>query len=529
LRGADVMENKKSASEDDEGKRAVRVSWVVLALLAVISGGCVSIQAMRRVEVTYDFVVAQAKELSLEKYRSPKLAPKRLRDLDYDDYRKISFDGRESLWAKEGLPFAIQFHHLGYLFDKEVQINEFTSTHSQTIRYLKQFFGYEDLDLSGALSSSLGYAGFRVMYPINGDDQEYQEIASFLGASYFRGIGKGAHYGASARGLAVDAGLSTPEEFPDFRTFWLGKPLGNSKSLTIYALLEGPSVVGAYEFVIHPDEEVVMDVQVRLFPRRDLHNVGLVPITSMFWRGENRSQRERDYRPEVHDSDGLLIAQNDGNWIWRPLDLAENTRLSYMDGRSIKGFGLFQRDTNFSSYQDLEAHYHQRPSVWIETVGDWGPGVTRLVELPTTTEFEDNIVAMWEPGSPLEAGKRYEFAYRIHWTRDSLPQGHPGIRAVDTRSGNDVARPELARMVVDFKDGREGPSNSTESPEIDASAHGFAELIESSVVWNEYAETWRVSLLLRPREGEWPVTELSCQLTMPDGTLSERWSYQWSR
>lgn len=507
----------------------MRVSWAILAIFVSAFSGCATIQAMRRIEVTYEFVVEKAWELSLEKYRPAKAAPKRLFELSYDDYRKIKFRGAESLWAKEGLPFAIQFHHLGYLFDKEVQINEFTATHSQTIRYLQQFFDYGDLKWPRSLSSSLGYAGFRVMYPINGDVEGYKEIASFLGASYFRAIGKDMHYGASVRALAIDAGLSKPEEFPELRAFWLGKPLGNAKKLTLYALLDGPSLTGAYQFVMYPQYDVIMDVKARLFPRRDLHNVGIAPITSMFWRGENRRHREHDYRPEVHDSDGLMIARKDGGWIWRPLDLAEITRLSYMDGYGIKGFGLLQRDRDFFHYQDLEAHYQSRPSVWVETVGDWGMGVTRLVELPTKNEFEDNIVAMWEPGVPLEAGKMYEYEYRIHWTRNSTPAEHPGIQVIATRSGADVARPDLVRMVVDFEDKRGEASRELETPHVEATASGFVELVESSVIWNEYAKTWRVSLLLRPLGNDLFVSELSCQLTMPDGARSEVWSYQWSR
>lgn len=501
--------------------------------------GCSSLDAMRRVEVDFEYVAEIAKEMSGREYRAPGPLPEALQELDYDAYRKIQYDADEYLWKNEGLPFSLGFFHPGFLHKDQVKVNEFTPTHAQRIRYLKEFFDFHDPEVEAAMPTDLDYAGLRIGYSQE-DRNDYREIISFLGASYFRAIGLDAHYGTSARGIAIDTGLGTPEEFPQFVEVWLGKPSTTSNSVLMYALLDGPSVTGAYEFLIRPGEKTVTEVKARLFFRKSVSSVGFAPLTSMFWRGENRPGGENDYRPEVHDADGLIVYEQDDDPVWRALDIGPSTRLSYFGVDKLKGFGLMQRDRDFRSYQDLEAEYHKRPSVWVEAKGDWGRGFVKLVELPTRSEFDDNIVAFWEPAVLPEAGDELYFEYNIHWASLKAPEPYVASHVVSTRKGADASYPGTEVFVIDFSTPKaEAPEEGEEGgeavekpervpPELVAVADGATEIVDKRVVWNEYTKTWRVVLRLKEL-GEGGIAELRCQLLFGTSRSSEEWAYQWSR
>lgn len=510
-------------------------------MLSFVISGCASVDAMKRVEVDFEYVADIAQELSQRGYREPEPLPEALMNLDYDEYRKIRYDADEYLWKNEGLPFSLGFFHPGFLHKDQVKVHEFTPTHAQRIRYLKEFFEFDDQELRDSMPSDLDYAGIRVGYS-QGDATDYREVISFLGASYFRGTGFDTRYGTSARGISIDTGLGKPEEFPKFTEVWLGKPLTTSNSVQMFALLEGPSVTGAYEFLIRPGDSTITDVKARLFFRDSVESVGIAPLTSMYWLGENRTGGESDYRPEVHDADGLLVMESDKTAVWRALDVGSSTRLSFFSVDRLQGFGLMQRDRRFESYQDLEAEYHKRPSVWVEAKGDWGDGFIKLVELPTSNEFEDNVVAFWEPAVLPESGDVLEYEYKIHWSPMKFPEGHADSHVVSTRKGVDPSYPGTEVFVIDFsvpkiakpeedESGEDAPPVEKEkvAPEIVVAAEGGSEVLESHVVWNKYSKTWRVVLRLKEIGPEHAVTEVRCQLLFGDEVSSEEWAYQWTR
>lgn len=514
---------------------------VAAIVLSFVISGCASVDAMRRVEVDFEYVADIAQDLSQREYRVPAPLPEALRNLNYDEYRKIRYNADEYLWKNEGLPFSLGFFHPGFLHRDQVKVNEFTSTHAQRIRYLKEFFEFDDKALEDSMPSDLDYAGLRLAYS-QGDAKDYREIISFLGASYFRGTGFDTRYGTSARGISIDTGLGKPEEFPKFTEVWLGKPLTTSNSVQMFALLEGPSVTGAYEFLIRPGDTTVTEVKARLFFRKAVESLGIAPLTSMYWRGENRTGGESDYRPEVHDTDGLLVMESDEDPIWRAIDIGQSTRLSFFGVDKLKGFGLMQRDRRFESYQDLEAEYHKRPSVWVEAKGDWGDGFLKLVELPTRNEFEDNVVAFWEPSVLPEAGDVLEYEYKIHWSPMKFPESHSDSYVVATRKGADPSYPGTEVFVIDFsapvkaqpEEGEEEvkPEQVEEEqtlPEIVAVAEGGSEIMEKHVMWNKYSKTWRVVLRLKEIGPEHGVTEVRCQLLFDKAKSSEEWAYQWTR
>ncbi|MES1168434.1 MAG: glucan biosynthesis protein, partial [Oleiharenicola lentus] len=311
--------------------------------------------------------------------------------------------------------------------------------------FARELFDYGTLK-TGPIPADLGFAGLRIHYPLV---LPTDELAVFLGASYFRSVGRGLHYGLSARGLAINTGESSPEEFPRFEEFWVERPAAGAATITLYALLNGPSATGAYRFTIRPGDDTVMDIKVALYFRSHPVVVGLAPLTSMFQHGENTGWSRDDFRPEVHDSDGLLLHTGADEWVWRPLANPPATRVSTFSDKSPRGFGLMQRDRDYAHYDDLEANYHQRPSAWVEPVGDWGAGAVRLLEIRAPDETSDNIVACWVPAALPAIGQPLAFEYRLHWV--GQPKGLPPSGFVtSTRQGTVLDHPERRRFVVDF-------------------------------------------------------------------------------
>ena len=501
-------------------------------LLAATAGA----QTWEREDVGFDTIQSRARDLANKPYVAPDQdrLPQWMKDLTYDQYRDIRFNPNQALWIEGNLPFRAMFFHPGYLFREPVTLNEFTSSHQQQIRLAEAYFDYGPLIRKhGDLPPDGGFAGFRLHAPLNNPDY-YDELAVFQGASYWRALGKHQRYGISARGIAVDTGVDgATEEFPSFREFWLRKPEPGETHARIYALLDGPSYAGAYAFKIHPGNETIVDVKAVIFARKEAKRLGIAPMSSMFWFGENSRRRFDDFRPEVHDSDGLSIRMGSGELLWRPLtNDSGRLEFSFFTMDKCDGFGLLQRDRRFSAYEDGEAAYHQRPSLWIEPTSDWGAGRVMLMEIPTTNELMDNIVAMWEPAEMPKPGDRIEFSYRQHWTTDHDPS-QAGGHVVATRSGVHDWQPEQRTVVIEFS----GPKLEEEGEVpleamVDAigdNAHKIK--IQGLTVHPLPEDRRRVSFQIAPAaEGgklaEVGPVEMRCTLKRGDDFLTETWVHR---
>jgi glucans biosynthesis protein len=476
--------------------------------------------------VAFDFadVAALAEAQAKHPYRNEHAAPPaELVALSYDQYRDIRFRPDHALWRREGLPFELMFFHLGKFQTVPVRVNEVGPEGVRHIAYDSADFDYGKNTLSPKTWGDLGFAGFRAHYALNGGAYK-DELLVFLGASYFRALGAGQRYGLSARGLAIDTVGGRGEEFPTFTEFWIVRPDVNARSLTIYALLDGPRMSGAYQFDVHPGDETLIDVRARLYRRGAVATLGIAPLTSMFFFGENQPHRT-DFRPEVHDSDGLLVATGDGEWLWRPLLDPPSTLTTSFAMRELRGFGLMQRDRSFASYEDNEAHYELRPSAWVEPNGSWGPGRVELVQLHTPDETNDNIVAYWVPDRIPPPGDALDVGYRLHWQGTKSMQRPPGAWVTQTRTGRGFAElgADERQFVVDFT----GPSlaalpaDATVEAVVTAPANG--EIVESNAYRLDGSETWRMFVRvqqLRPNEP----TELRGFLKHGADVLTETWS-----
>lgn len=469
----------------------------------------------------------RAEALATEAFQDPSgNLPDFLAKLDYDQYRDIRFKGEKGLWRDAGLPFEVQFAPLGFLFNRKVAINVVVDGESKPVEYSNDLFDYGRNAVPDNLPKNLGFAGFKVLYPLH-TDSHYDEVAVFLGASYFRAVGQKQNYGLSARGLAIDTGLPKPEEFPYFREFWLEKPTKDSTELTVYALLDSQSVVGAYRFIIKPGIATQIEVKANLFLRNKVQKFGVAPLTSMFFHGAMNERFFDDFRPQVHDSDGLLLAGGNGEWIWRPLNNPSRLRISAYQDNNPRGFGLLQRDRSFDNYQDLEAHYQTRPSIWVEPLGQWGKGWVELIEIPSDAERYDNIAALWVPEKPVEPGQQLEFNYRMFFFVD-MPNLSPNGRTLASRIGAGGAgdlNSNIRRFVIDF--GGEELTKLTEETPVAAVVSASSGQVQNVVVHKNPSTTgWRLSFELDPQGN--PSSELRGFLKLGENVLTETWSYQWT-
>nr|WP_305729641.1 glucan biosynthesis protein G [Pseudomonas sp. B6002] len=467
-----------------------------------------------------DDVSAKAKELAGQKYEAPRSnLPNEFREMKFADYQKIRFRNEKAEWADQNTPFKLSFYHQGMHFDTPVKINEVTADSVQEIKYDPTRFDFGDVKFDPKATEQLGYAGFRVLYPINKADKQ-DEIMTMLGASYFRVVGKGQSYGLSARGMAIDTALPSGEEFPRFTEFWIERPKPGEKQLVIFALLDSPRATGAYRLTLRPGTDTIVDVKSQMYLRDKVSKLGVAPLTSMYLFGANQPSKVLNYRRELHDSSGLSIHAGNGEWIWRPLNNPKHLSVSNFSVENPRGFGLLQRGRDFSHYEDLDDNYDKRPSAWIEPEGDWGKGTVNLVEIPTADETNDNIVAFWSPAELPEVGKPLDVSYRLHWTMDEKSL-HPADSAwvkQTLRSTGDVKQSNLIRQpdgsvayLVDF----EGPSLKalpSDAPvRSQVSVGENAEVVENSVRYNEHTKGWRLTLRMKIKDAGKP-TEMRAAL-----------------
>ena len=459
--------------------------------------------------------------------------PEPLHDLGYDAYRRIQYRQDASKWAGDDLGFRLQAFHLGWLYNDPVKVFEIDSGMARPVDFSARDFQYHDSKVeAGALANPFpGVAGLRVNYPLN-RPEAYDELVSFLGASYFRALGRDNIYGLSARGLVINSWVNLPEEFPRFSEFYVEKPQSGG-ALTIYAALDSQSVTGAYRFIITPAndtvQETTMDVTARLYFRSDVQELGIAPLTSMFLYAEANRAGFDDYRPQVHDSNGLLVERESGEVMWRALNNSTTLGNSYLWENNPRAFGLYQRGRDFETYQDAGAHYERRPSLRVEPMGDWGQGMVRLIEIPARLEADDNIGAFWVPAEPALAGQSREFAYRLVWG-DLNPDDNSAIAYVaETRAGvGGVSGVEsvdnLRKFVVDFMGG--DIADFADDTPIDVLTTVSGGVVRNAVLSRVEANgAWRLVMDVEVDEGA--TLELKAYLVGLGRTLTETWLYQW--
>jgi len=475
-------------------------------------------------------------------------------DLSYDEYRDIRFRADNAIWKNSGTPYQMHLFAPGGIFNRPVDIHVVENGRAHRLTFSREMFSFGEVVTrsrpgfriqehavqlmareeeahprkrasSRSVDEKLTYSGFRIHGFLN--TRKYRdEFLVFQGASYFRATGKGQNYGLSARGLAINTGRSSGEEFPYFRAFWIERPTRKSRDIVIHALLDSMSLTGAYTFRVRPGKDTVMDVEATLYPRAEAKHIGLAPLTSMFLFRQSDRRNFDDFRPAVHDSNGLAMLNGNGEWLWRPLANPRQLQISSFMDTNPKGFGLIQRNRDFKDYEDLEARYEKRPSLWIEPRGDWGKGEIELIEIPTDSEINDNIVAFWKPRMELNAGQQFSFAYRMYWGWGERGK-RPPARVVQTMIGKPLSSGKETdnqrRFVIDFE-GKNLAGKDLPKAQISLSRGHISHL---DVRENPVTRGIRASFILDAEQEQ--AIDLRMNLASNDKPVSEVWMYRWTR
>ena len=441
-------------------------------------------------------------------------------DISYDDYRSIWFNTQNALWEDEPeTPVRLDVFAPGLYFPSPIAIHIIEEGAAHPLNFDFGVFDKTDKFPELPMDGHLGYSGLRLRAELE-TKGIYSEFAVFQGASYFRAIGTGDIYGLSARGLAIDVAEPQGEEFPDFVAFWLEKPAPGDDRTVVHALLDSPSCAGAYRFVIRPGQPLKMDVTATIFPREDMSHVGVAALTSMFQFDETNRNRFSDFRPAVHDSDGLLIVNGAGETLWRPLANPRTLQISAFLDHNPAGFGLMQRARAFSDFADLEALYHRRPSLWVEPGEGWGKGAVTLVEIPTDREIYDNIVTYWRPSKPWEKGTEHALSYSLTWG-EANDYGR-GLRVLNTQIGK--AFEDGIIVAINFEPGADVPDDlELVDPKVRASAGEV-----SGGVLQRNPETGGPRLAFKFHPGDASLIEFRAELRLNGARLSETWLYRWT-
>jgi glucans biosynthesis protein len=446
-------------------------------------------------------------------------APQSIKAIDYDAFWRIAYRPEATLWGDRPGDRGVRFFPLSRATPESVAVHVTAGGLAREVVYAPGLFRAPADSPFGALGPHAGFAGFRIM---NADHQS--DWIAYMGASYFRSADPFNQYGLSARGVAIDTG-EDPEEFPRFTAFWLeNAPAG----LVVYALLEGTSVTGAYRIAhARSPKGLVQDISAALYFRKTVSRLGLAPLTSMYWYGRSDRTPSADWRPQIHDSDGLELWTGAGERIWRPLANPARVAVNAFVDRGPRGFGLMQRDRSFEDYQDDGAFYERRPSAWVEPGGDWRAGAVQLVELPTSSETADNIVAFWTPEAPVAAGDVLEVGYRLHWT-DEAPGRTGGAKVVATRvgrGGRPGADPRTGthKLAIDFAGPALAslPPGSPVEPVVSLSRGAAVDPTAHPVAGGP---VWRLVFQVEAAPGE--VLDMRAYLKRGGDALTETWMSQ---
>ena len=462
----------------------------------------------------------KAKALSEKPYKVNELPEDNpLSQLNYDEYKKIQFQRGATIWSREERNFRVNPLHPGSLFKTPVKLNLVVAGTSRRILYTTKIFDYEEGQENVKNTKTDGYSGFSVTTPLNRADK-WDEFMVFQGGTYFRAVGQSNWYGLSARGLAINTGKPSGEEFPKFTEFWIERPSESSDEIVVHGLMESPSVTGAFTFTAHPGKQTSIEVKSTLYPRRDIKHFGIAPLTSMFLYNAMDRVGVDDFRPAVHDSDGLLMVRQNGERVWRALSNPARLQVSGFQDDGIKGFGLMQRSRQFHDFEDIEAHYQDRPSAWVTPKGDWGKGHVELLEIPSDAEIHDNIVAFWQPSQTLKSGQAFSFDYEVAFGSDR-PDAEKEGKVIASASGRALGTENLREFVIDYQ--------ATDIPpdiKVEASA-STGEITETMTTVVPQTGNLRVFVKFMPDDDA--LSELRVSLHSKQQQWGETWLYRWTQ
>ncbi len=459
----------------------------------------------------------EARRLSTKPLAQPAArVPQRFADIGQDQYRDIRWKRDQMIWRDEKRGFRLEPLPAGFVYRTPVDLYLVDGDRAMPIPFDRERFDWGSSVTPPEDGVVLPFSGLKLRR--HGEGDAWPEFAVFQGATYFKSIARGQIYGLTARGLAINTAEPDGEDFPAFTRFYVERPEENAQTVRLFGLLDSRFVTGAYRFTIRSGDETTIDVELTLYPREDLGHIGLGALNTMFLYGPIGRTRFDDIRPAVHLSDGLSIVTGLGERLWRPLANPRNLQISAFGDENPLGFGLAQRNRDFSEFQDLEHRYDLRPSAWVEPVGDWGKGSVVLVEIPSDSEIHENITAYWRPRAKIGAGQEFGAAYRLRWNASGLAPTDVG-RVVSSREGQG-AEQAWRRYALDFV----GPMPPVAGIKLAVTASA-GRIVAPMLRPNPGTGGLRVTFDLDPKGA--PLSELRVQLTDGAKPVSETWLYRW--
>jgi periplasmic glucans biosynthesis protein len=461
-------------------------------------------------------VVEAARLLSRRPYTPPTVTlPEPFANLNAEAYGAIRHRPERRIWAEENRSFVLEPLHRGSIYSAPVAISVVEDGIVRRLVYDPNRYSFGRLPPVGQ-PGDIGFSGFRLA--TTGDLG--REIAVFQGGTFFRSSAKGQLPGALSRALAIRTADARGEEFPLFRAFWIERP-GNDGVITIHAIADSESATAAFRFTLRANDVTILDTEGTVFARAAVETIGLAPMQASFYFGGNRRRSIDDLRPAVFEVNGLQMLNGRGEWIWRPLSNPEQLQISSFMDENPRGFGLVQRERDFNAFQDDEQRFELKPSLWIEPIGDWSSGTVQLIEIPSESEVNDNIIAFWRPRAPLAAGSETSLAYRQFWCW--APPDRPRLaQATAFRIGRG-SQPRRRRCLVEFM----GEAFATDPPDLKLSITASAgQITAHRLSVNPQRQSARVLFELDP--GTETASELRLLVEQGDRPFSETWLYRWT-
>lgn len=444
--------------------------------------------------------------------------PDGLGQLSLDAAAQIRLQPQHMVWAGEQRGFAIEPLHRGSVFSNPVSIFVIEDGVVRRIGFDKSRFDYGRVPVPAA-QADLGFSGFR----LHVGGEKLVEAAIFQGATFFRAIARGQVFGAVARSLVLRPGEQRGEEIPFFRAFWIERPGPAATSLTVHGLIDSDSATAAVRMTLRPGDVTINDIELTLFARTQLDNVGFGGMMGGFLFGPQRRRVFDEVRPAVHEVSGLQMRTGADEWLYRPLNNPEQLQVSAFMDNNPKGFGLVQRERDYNAYQDDDQRFELRPSVWIEPLGDWGSGTVQLLEVPTDSEINDNIICHWRPRQAIAAGSETTVSYRQFWCWQT-PENPPVAMVRSVRQGRGT-QGRRRRFFVDFEGDTLADSALAQNVKVLLSATPGV-IHNTRLVPYPERRTMRVSFELDP--GADASCELRLQLEAAARPVSETWLNRWT-
>ena len=469
--------------------------------------------------------------------------PDALRSLSREQYGAIRTRAEARIWAEAGLGLTVEPLHRGSAYIDRVALFLVEDGAVRPVAYAREAFEPGGPALP-EMKEDPGFSGFRVRARFDGGERgELGEFAVFQGASFFRLVARGQGFGATARALILRPADGRGEEFPRWRAFFLERPSADGP-LVVHALIDSESLAGAFRFTLRPGDASVADVEGMLVTRAAIDHVGLAGMQTSYLFGPNDRRGSDDARAAAYASGGLQVRNGGDEAIWRPVHNPDTLQISSFLDDGPRGFGLMQRARDYADFADDVQHWERRPSLWMEpgsatgVEGLWGAGAVTLLEIPSDSEANENILGYWRPRVVLPARAEVGFRYRALWcwqlpappsaaAAAAAPAAPPALAAVTgSRSGRGASGTRRLFLVDFLGDGLFDGAGAV-LPDLAATVTAGPGAIARQTLY-PYPDrrTVRVAFELDP--GGEHACELRLVLKSGERPASETWLYRWT-